>query len=200
MDHFLLWRSVKTGTRDGKWGDLPLPRLPAALGQAAWTVAYIKQAVRMCSSCQRTLPLAKGWILFPGIVLQGLVSSGTIYSYTGAERQHCLQKPLKLPFGVSAKQRDSSCAGKTYKSITAHSERLWNSALGKIQNTTGHSPMQAAEADLALCRGLGKAISRGASQPQPCCEPVTLWTANCVCLGLTCCSMTDSFHGKMEQK
>lgn len=98
MDHFLLWHWVKTETRDGKWGDLTLPRLPAALGQAAWTVAYIKQAVRLWSSCHHTLPLAKGWILFPGIVLQGLVSSGTIYSYTGAERQHCLQKPLKGDF------------------------------------------------------------------------------------------------------
>lgn len=78
-----------------------------------------------------------------------------------------------------------------YKLTTGCSERLWSSMLRNIENTTRCSPKQAAVAGLALRRGLDKAISRGASQPQPCCEPVTLRTVNSVCLGLTCCSMSD---------
>lgn len=86
-----------------------------------------------------------------------------------------LQKLLKGAFRSFCKAKGLvGFAGTMHKLTTGSSERLWSSMLGNTENTTGLSPEPAAVAGLALHRGLDKATARGASQPQPRCEPATL--------------------------
>lgn len=106
-----------------------------------------------------------------------------------------LQELLKGAFSSFCKEKGLlGFAGTMYKLTTGCSERLESSKLGNISNIPGCSPEKAAVADLALCEGVDEAISRGASQTQPCCVPVILWRGKYVCLGLTCWSMSTKLQ------